>query len=157
MKSVYIITGGILVRVAIVFLAPQKQTNPKEEASTRSTSSDAYILKEYRDDLPPEVKEIARREIEEDLAREKAEMRKYGRLLTADERYQLEWQAEVEARQEAEFAELYAERKGWIDNFPFQPRYLPIVSDPENNIVHNGAKFRAYQKELGRKTDELGR
>lgn len=44
------------------------------------------MLKVHGPDLLPEVKEIARREIEEDLAREKAEMRKYGRLLTPDER-----------------------------------------------------------------------
>ena len=61
----------------------------------------------------------------------------------------------MKARQEGEFAELYAVQKDWIDNFPFQPRYLPIVYDPENNIAHSDEKFHAYEKELERKSGEL--
>ena len=33
MKSMYIVTGDILVMIAVVFLAPPKQTNTEEKAS----------------------------------------------------------------------------------------------------------------------------
>ena len=161
MKSLYIITGGILVMVSVVLLAPKKKTAAiaEEKASTPLDEIDAIILKEYGpilEKLSTEDKELVRQEISDHLAREKAEIKKYGRLLTDEERFQLEWQAEVKARQEAEFAELYAEQKDWIDNFPFQPRYHQnLVYDPENNIAHSDAKFHAYRKELERKGGEL--
>ena len=112
MKSSYIIAGGILVMVAVVFLAPQKQNNPEEKASIPLDEIDAIILKEYGDDLTPEEKE---------LARDKAEMRKYGRLLTDHERSTQWWEEQGEAAERAAYAKLYEERKDWIDNFPFQP------------------------------------
>ena len=124
MKSVYIITGGILVMIAVVFLAPQKQNNTKEEASTPFDELDAYILKEYGpilEKLSPEEKEIVRQDVADHLAREKAEMRKYGRLLTADERSTQWWQAQDEAAKQAAYAKLYEERKDWIDNSPSVP------------------------------------
>lgn len=62
-------------------------------------------------------------DIAEEFARDKAEMRKYGRLLTADERATQWWQKQDESAAQAAYAELYAQQKGWIDNFPFQPRY----------------------------------
>ena len=132
----YIITGGILVMIAVVLLAPQKKT------SSQLDEIDAYILKEYGDDLSPADKEC----IAEQLALEKTEMRKYGRVLTPDERSEQWWREQDEAAERAAYAALYAERKDWIDNFPFQPRYLPIVYDPEN-IAHSDAKYRAYRKE----------
>ena len=158
MKSMYIIAGGILVMAAVVFLAPQKQNNTEEKASSQLDEIAAFILKEYGtvwEKLSPEEKELGRQEIAEFLAREKAEIKKYGRILTDEERYQLEWQAEVKARQEAEFAELYAEQKDWIGNFPFRQEgyHQSIVFDPEN-IAHSDEKYRAYQKELERKSDE---
>ena len=157
MKSLYIVTGGILAVIAVVFLAPQKQTKTEEKASAPLDEIDAYILKEYGpilEKLSTEDKELVRQEIADHLAREKAEIKKYGRLLTDEERYQLEWQAEVKARQEAQFAELYAEQKDWIDNFPFRPGYHPdIIYDPEN-IAHSDKKFHAYQKELQEKSTE---
>ena len=156
----YIIAGGILVMVAVVLLAPQKKaTIAEEKASGQLDEIDAYILKEYGpilEKLSPEEKELGRQEIADHLAREKAELKKYGRVLTDEERYQLEWQAEVKAHEKAEFAKLYAEQKDWIDNFPFRPGYHPdIVFDPENNIAHSTEKFRAYRKELERKGGEL--
>ena len=158
MKSLYIIAGGILVMAAVVLIAPQKQNNPEEKASALLDEIDAYILKEYGPILEKasdEEKELIRQETADQLAREKAEIKKYGRLLTAEERYQLEWQAEVKARQETEFAKLYAEQKEWIDNFPFRPGYHPdILYDPEN-IAHSDEKFYAYQKELEKKSGEL--
>ena len=155
MKSVYIITGGILVMIAVVFLAPKKQSNTEEKASIPLDEIEARMLKVHGPDLPPEVKEIARREIEEDLAREKSEMRKYGRLLTPDERSTQWWQAQDEAAKQAAYAELYAEQKDWIDNFPFQPRYYQnLAYDPENNIAHSDKKFHAYKKELEKKARE---
>ena len=156
MKSVYIITGGILVMMAVVLLAPQKKTSTivEEKTSSQLDEIDAIILKEYRDDLTPEEKELARQDVAEELARDKAEMRKYGRLLTADERSEQWWREQDEAEERAAYAQLYEERKDWIDNFPFQPRYHPdIVYDPEN-IAHSDEKLYAYQKELERKSDE---
>ena len=159
MKSMYIITGGILAVIAVVLLAPQKKTPAiaEEKASTPIDETEATILKEYGIDLStlvPEDREMLRQQLVERLARDKAEIKKYGRLLTDEERFQLEWQAEEKARQEAEFAELYEEQKDWIDNFPFQPRYLPdILYDPENT-AHSDAKFHAYEKELQKKSTE---
>ena len=148
MKSVYIITGGILVIVAIVFLAPQKQDKTEEKTSSQLDEIESIILKEYGDDLTPEEKEITYEAIAEELALDKAELKKYGRLLTDEERYQLEWQAEVKAHEKAKFTELYAEQKDWIDNFPFRPGYHPdIVYDPENNIAHSTEKYSAYREE----------
>ena len=155
MRSVYIITGGILVMMAVVLLAPQKQNKTEEKEAGQIDETEAIIREEYGDDLSPEDKEIVYETIAEELALEKAEIKKYGRLLTDEERFQLEWQAEEKARQEAEFAEFYDERKDWIDNFPFRPGYHPdILYDPEN-IAHSDAKFHAYQKELERKGGEL--
>ena len=155
MRSFYIITGGILVMIAVVFLAPQKQNKTEEKASIPLDEIEARMLKVHGPDLPPEVKEIALREIEEDLAREKAEMRKYGRLLTADERSEQWWREQDEAAERTAYAKLYEERKDWIDNFPFRRGYHPnIVYDPENNVAHSAEKFHAYQKELQRNADE---
>ena len=155
MKSVYIITGGILVMMAVVFLAPQKQSNPDEKASAPLDEMDAHILKEFGPDLTPEQKEWARQDVAELLARDKAEMRKYGRLLTEEERATQRWQAQDEAAKQAAYAKLYEERKEWIDNFPFRRGYHPnIVYDPENNIAHSTEKFHAYREELGKKADE---
>ena len=155
MKSVYIITGGILAVIAVVFLAPQKQTNTEEKASAPLDEMDAHILKEFGPDLTPEEKEWVRQDFAELLARDKAEMRKYGRLLTPDERSTQWWQAQDEAAKQAAYAALYEERKEWIDNFPFRRGYHPdIVYDPENNIAHSPEKYQAYKKELERKSDE---
>ena len=124
MKSMYIITGGILVIIAVVFLAPQKQTNTEEKDSATLDEIDAYILKEYGpilEKLSDEEKEIGRQEIAEQLARDKAEMREYGRLLTPDERSTQWWQAQDEAAKQAAYAKLYEERKDWIDNSPSSP------------------------------------
>ena len=156
MKSVYIITGGILVMVAVVLLAPKKKTDTitEEKASTPLDEIDAIILAQDGPDVSPEFKEMRRQEIAEDLALEKTEMRKYGRILTPDERSTQWWQEQDEAEERAAYAKLYEERKEWIDNFPFQPRYHPdIVYDPENNIAHSTEKFHAYQKELETKAD----
>lgn len=155
MKSLYIITGGILVIVVVVFLALQKQNNTEEKSSAPLDEIDAIVLKEYGDDLTPEEKEWARQDVTDQLALEKAEMRKYGRLLTEEERATQRWQAQDEAEEKAAWAEFYAERKDWIDNFPFRRGYHPdIVYDPENNVAHSTEKFHAYQKELGEKADE---
>ena len=155
MKSVYIITGCILVMMAVVFLAPQKQTKTEEKASAPLDEIDAIILKEYGTDLTPENKEIVRQEIADRLALEKAEMRKYGRVLTPDERSEQWWREQDEAEERAAWAEFYAERKDWIDNFPFRRGYHPdIVYDPEN-IAHSDEKFHAYRKELEKKSGEL--
>ena len=104
MKSMYIIAGGILVMMAVVLLAPKNKTATiaEEKTSSQIDEIDAIILKEYGDDLTPEDKEIVREAIAEELALEKAEIKKYGRVLTAEERYQLEWRAEVEAHEKAE-------------------------------------------------------
>ena len=154
MKSVYIVTGGILAVIAVVFLAPQKQNNPEEKASKPLDEIDAHILKEFGPDLTPEQKEWARQDVADQLALEKAEMRKYGRLLTPDERSEQWWREQDEAEEKAAWSEFYAERKDWIDNFPFQPRYHPeIVYDPAN-IAHSDAKYRAYRKELEKKADD---
>ena len=155
MKSVYIIAGGILVMVAVVvFLAPQKQNKTEEKASASLDEIDAIILKEYGADLTPENKEIVRQEIADRLARDKAEMRKYGRVLTPNERSEQWWREQDEAEERAAYAKLYEERKDWIDNFPFRPGYHPdILYDPEN-IAHSDAKFRAYERELVEKSDE---
>ena len=146
MKSMHIITGGILVMVAVVFLAPQKQINTKEEASIPLDEIDAYILKEYGpvlEKLSPEEKELVRQEVADHLARDKAEMRKYGRVLTDHER-STQW---GEEQDEAAYAKLYEERKEWIDNFPFQPRYHQnLAFDPEN-IAHSTKKYQAYREE----------
>ena len=153
MKSFYIITGGILAVIAIVLLAP-KQNNPEEKVSGQLDEIDAIVLEQFGDDLTPEEKEQARQEIAEEIARDKAEMRKYGRLLTPDERSAQWWKEQDEAEERAAWAEFYAERKEWIDNFPFQPRYHQnILYDPEN-IAHSDAKYRAYEKELEKKADE---
>ena len=159
MKSVYIIAGGILVMIAVVFLAPQKKdTIAEEKTSIPLDETESTILKEYGIDLStlvPEDREMLRQQLVERLAREKAEIKKYGRVLTDEERYQLEWQAEVEEHQKAEFVKLYEERKDWIDNFPFQPRYHQnLVFDPENNIAHSPKKMQAYKKELEKKVKE---
>ncbi len=155
MKSVYIITGGILAVIAVVLLAPQKQNKAEEKASSQLDEIDSIILKEYGDDLTPEEKEWARQGIAEEIARDKAEMRKYGRLLTPDERSEQWWREQDEAEAKAAWAEFYDERKDWIDNFPFRRGYHPdIVYDPEN-IAHSDAKYRAYREELERKGDEL--
>ncbi len=155
MRSVYIITGGILAVIAVVLLAPQKQTKTEEKASAPLDEMDAIILKKYGDDLTPEEKEWARQSVAEDLARDKAEMRKYGRLLTDEERSEQWWREQDEAEAKAAYAKLYEERKEWIDNFPFQRGYHPdIVFDPGNNIAHSDEKYRAYKKELERNTDE---
>ena len=76
MKSLYMTAGGILVMVAVVFLAPKKTTNTEDKASILLDEIDAIILKEYGPDLSPEDKEMIRQEITEDLARDRAEMRK---------------------------------------------------------------------------------
>ena len=158
MKSLYIITGGILAVIAVVLIAPQKQHSTEEKASTPLDETESTILKEYGIDLStlvPEDREMLRQQLVERLARDKAEIKKYGRVLTDEDRFQLEWQAEVKARQEAEFTELYARQKDWIDNFPFMPGYHPdILYDPEN-IAHSDEKFHAYRKELERKGGEL--
>ena len=76
---------------------------------------------------------MRRQETAKDLARDKAEMRKYGRILTPDERSEQWWQEQDKAAERAAYANLYEERKDWIDNFPFRPGYHPdIVFDPEN-------------------------
>ena len=159
MRSLYIITGGILAIVAVVFLAPQKKANMEEKASGQLDEIDAYILKEYGpvlEKLSPEEKELVRQDVADHLALEKAEMRKYGRVLTPNERSTKWWQAQDEDAKRAAYAALYEERKEWIDNFPFRPGYHPdILYDPENNIAHSDAKFHAYQKELERKGGEL--
>ena len=158
MKSMYIITGGILVVIAVVLIAPKKQNKTEEKASASLDEIDDYILKEYGPILEKasdEEKELARQAIAEDLALEKAEMRKYGRLLTPDERSTQWWQEQDAAAKQAAYAALYKERKEWIDNFPFRPGYHPdILYDPEN-IAHSDAKFHAYQKELERKGGKL--
>ena len=158
MRSFYIITGGILVMIAVVFLAPQKQSKTEETASSQRDEIDAYILKEYGnvlENLSPEEKELARQDIAARLAREKAEMRKYGRLLTADERSEQWWKEQDEAEEKAAYTKLYEEWKEWIDNFPFRRGYHPdIVFEPEN-IAHSNEKFHAYQKELEKKGSEL--
>lgn len=128
MKSVYIIAGGILVMVAVVLLAPKNKTATiaEEKASSQLDEMDAYILKKYGsvlEKLSPEDKEC----IAEQLVRDKAEMRKYGRVLTPDERSAQWWKEQDEAEEKAAWAEFYAERKDWIDNFPFQPRYLQDI------------------------------
>ena len=155
MKSFYIITGGILAVIAIVFLAP-KQNNTKE-ASIPLDEIDDYILKEYGpilEKLSPEEKELVRQDFADHLAREKAEMRKYGRILTADERSTQWWQAQDEAAKQAAYAKLYEERKEWIDNFPFRPGYHPdILYDPKN-IAHSDENFHAYRKERQKARDE---
>ena len=148
----YIIAGGVLVMIAVVFLAPKKQNNTEEKASSTLDEIDAHILKEFGPDLSPEEIEKVRQEITEHLlALEKAEMRKYGRLLTEEERATQRWQAQDEAEKRAAAAKLYEERKEWIDNFPFQPRYhQDILYDPEN-IAHSDEKFHAYRKGVGGK------
>ena len=156
MKSVYIITGGILAVIAVVLLAPKNKTAAiaKEKASAPLDEIDAIILAQDGPDVSPEFKEMRRQEIAEDLARDKAEMRKYGRILTPDERSEQWWREQDEAEKRAAAAKLYEERKEWIDNFPFRPGYHPdIVYDPEN-IAHSDAKFRAYERELEEKSDE---
>ena len=154
MRSVYIITGGILAVIAIVLLAP-KQNNPEEKASSQLDEIDSIVLKKYGPDLTPEDKEWYRQSVAEDLARDKTEMRKYGRVLTPDERSEQWWREQDEAEAKAAYAKLYEERKEWIDNFPFRRGYHPdIVYDPENNIAHSPEKYQAYKKELERKSDE---
>ena len=156
MRSFYIIAGGILVMVAVVFLAPKKKTASiaEDKASSQLDEIDAIVLERFGDDLTPEEKELARQEIAEEIARDKAEMRKYGRLLTPDERSEQWWREQDEAEAKAAWAEFYAERKEWIDNFPFQPRYhQDTVYDPEN-IAHSDEKLHAYQKELQKKSTE---
>ena len=154
MRSVYIITGGILVMVAVVFLA-HKQNNTDEKASGQLDEIDAHILKEFGPDLSPEEIETIRQEIAEHLlALEKAEMRKYGRLLTADERSEQWWREQDEAEERAAYAKLYEERKEWIDNFPFRPGYhADILYDPEN-IAHSDAKYRAYREEKQKERED---
>ena len=156
MKSVYIITGGILVMIAVVLLAPKNKTSAiaEEKASAPLDEIDAIILAQDGPDVSPEFKEMRRQEIAEDLARDKAEMRKYGRLLTVEERSEQWWREQDEAEKRAAAAKLYEERKEWIDNFPFRPGYHPdILYDPEN-IAHSDEKFRAYERELEEKSDE---
>ena len=153
----YIIAGGILVVIAVVFLAPKKKkaTIAEEKTAISLDEIDAIILKEYGADLTPENKEIVREAIAEELARDKAEMRKYGRLLTDEERSEQWWREQDEAEEKAAYAQLYEERKDWIDNFPFRPGYhADIVFDPENNIAHSPEKMQAYRKELEKKVKE---
>ena len=155
MRSVYIIAGGILAVIAVVFLAPQKQNNTEEKASASLDEIDAAVLEQFGPDLTPEEKELARQDVADQLARDKAEMRKYGRILTPNERSTQWWQDQDKAAKRDAYAALCAQQKEWIDNFPFQLRYHPdILYDPEN-IAHSDAKFHAYQKELERKADEL--
>lgn len=130
MRSFYIITGGILAVIAVVLIAPKKKTDTiaEDKASSQLDEIDAYILKEYGNvlgNLTPEEKEIVRQDVADQLAREKAEMRKYGRLLTPDERSEQWWREQDEAAERAAYAALYAEQKDWIDNFPLQARIPP--------------------------------
>ena len=156
MKSVYIIARGILVMAAIVFLAPQETTNTEEEASISLNKIDAIILKEYRTDLTPGNEEIIRQKIVERLAKEKTEMRKYGRLPTAHERATQWWKKQDAAADRAAYAKLCAERKDWIDNFLFQPRYHQnLVFDPESNTAHSTEKFQVYREGLEKKSGKL--
>lgn len=91
---------------AIVFLAPKNKTAAiaEEKASIPLDETEAIILKEYGDDLTLQEKEIVHEAIAEELALEKAEIKKRGQVLTDEERFKQEWQAEVKARQEDEFA-----------------------------------------------------
>ena len=153
MKSFYIITGDILVMVDVVFLAPKKQNNPDEKASSQLDEIDAYILKEYGpvlENLSLEEKVLVRQEVADHLALEKAEMRKYGRILTPDERSTQWWQEQDAAAKRAAYAALYAEQKDWIDNFPFSPGYHPDILYDPGNVAHSDAKFRAYRKGTGK-------
>lgn len=156
MKILYIIAGGILVMIAVVFLAPQKKNNTEEKASIPLDEIDAAILEQFGADLTPEEKEWDRQNVADQLALEKSEMRKYGCIPTPDER-SAQWRKEQdEAEERAAWAEFYAESKEWIDNFLFQPRYhQDIVFAPENNIAQSDAKFHTYRKELEKKSDDL--
>ena len=141
MRSVYIITGGILAMIAVVFLTHNLKNGANDSVQQAETNSQEPPNDRWRH---PEV-----------IALEKTEMRKYGRILTPDERSEQWWREQDEAEERAAYAKLYEERKDWIDNFPFRRGYHPdIVYDPEN-IAHSDAKFHAYQKELERKGDEL--
>ena len=83
-------------------------------------------------------------------------MRKYGRLPTAHERATQWWKKQDAAADRAAYAKLYAERKDWIDNFLFQPRYhQDLVFDPESNTAHSTEKFQVYQKKLEKKAEEV--
>ena len=139
MKSVYIITGGILAIMAVVFLTHNSKNDANDSVQQAETNSQEPKNQRWRH---PEV-----------VALEKTEMRKYGRLLTDEERSEQWWREQDEAEERAAWAEFYAERKDWIDNFPFQPRYLPTLYDPEN-IAHSDKKFHAYQKELQKKSTQ---
>ena len=141
MRSVYIITGGILVMIAVVFLTKNSKNDANDSAQQAEPNSQEPQNDRWRH---PEV-----------IALEKTEMRKYGRLLTADEWSVQWWKEQDEAEERAAWSKFYAERKDWIDNFPFQPRHHQnLVFDPENNIAHSTEKFRAYKKELERNSDE---
>ena len=105
--------------------------------------------------MKPEEKELVHQDIANQLALGKAEMRKNGRLLTADERSTQWWLEQDEAAKRASYAALYAEQKDWIDNFPFQPRYHQNLAYDPDNVAHSDKKFHAYQKELERKSGEL--
>ena len=63
-------------------------------------------------------------------------MRKYGRVLIADEGSDQWWIAQDETEEQAAYDNLYAEEKDWIDNFLFQSRYYQnLVFDPESNTA----------------------
>ena len=141
MRSVYIITGGILAVIAVVFLTQNSKNGANDSVQQAETNSQEPQNERWRH---PEV-----------VALEKTEMRKYGRILTPDERSEQWWREQDEAEERAAYAQLYEERKEWIDNFPFRRGYHPdIVYDPENNIAHSTEKFYAYQKELEKKADD---
>ena len=141
MRTVYIITGGILAIVAVVFLTHNSKNDATDSVQQAETNSQEPPNHRWRH---PEV-----------IALEKTEMRKYGRLLTDEERSTQWWREQDEAEERAAYAQLYEERKDWIDNFPFRRGYhSDIVYDPENNIAHSDVKYRAYEKELERKSDE---
>ena len=140
MRTVYIITGGILAMIAVVFLTHNLKNGANDSVQQAEINSQEPQNDRWRH---PEV-----------IALEKTEMRKYGRILTPDERSEQWWREQDEAEERAAYAKLYEERKVWIDNFPFRRGYhSDIVYDPEN-IAHSAAKFHAYQKELQEKATE---
>ena len=142
MRSVYIIMGGILAMIAVVFLTQNSKNDATDSVQQAETNSQETPNERWRH---PEV-----------VALEKTEMRKYGRILTPDERSEQWWREQDEAEERAASTKLYEEQKDWIDNFPFRRGYHPdIVFDPENNIAHSDEKFYAYQKKLEKKSGEL--
>lgn len=92
MKSLYIIVGSILAMASVVLILPPKKTvNAKDKASIPLDEIDAFILKECGIDLSPEEKEITRQELAHIEARDKAEIKKHGQILTDDER-SVQWE-----------------------------------------------------------------